>query len=102
MSDEMRKLMEAVSPLFEEEDDECPVCQGSGIDNVENACKACDGTGHKLEEDSIGPAGLFLQKILNYADMYVETVTKERNSHEFEIARDLAEKIRGHLAGKYT
>lgn len=34
----------------ESEHAECSVCNGSGIDSAENACKACDGTGHKLEE----------------------------------------------------
>ena len=34
----------------EAEHPECTVCNGSGIDRAENACKACDGSGHKLNE----------------------------------------------------
>lgn len=34
----------------EAEHPECTVCNGSGIDRAENACKACDGSGHKLTE----------------------------------------------------
>lgn len=55
--DDFRKLMEDFNATIQEADDVCPVCDGAGIDHgTEMPCKACDGTGHKLEEDAFDDA----------------------------------------------
>lgn len=67
----MNELMEITSKLFEEQE-KCPDCNGAGIDNVENPCKACDGTGHKLDEAKLNESGSY-QDTVDYWKQYLSS-----------------------------